>query len=70
MIENLDGLRGKLRAEDIVSHFPLRTPDENPSQWTVNQHGAVAEMRNGGTVCLGRVKAGGGVLSRSFSSLV
>ena len=70
MTETLNGLRRKLKPEEIVSHFPLRILGENSSQWPTHQQRAMVGMRNGGTVCLGREEAGGGVLSKSLSFLV
>ena len=69
-METLDGLRRKLKPEEIVSHFPLRILGENSSQWPTHQQGAMVGMRNSGTVCLGREETGGGVLSKSLSFLV
>lgn len=54
--------------ENTVSHFPHKTGRN--SQGPVHQHRAMVEMRNSGTVCLGKEKEGTGILSKSFSSLV
>lgn len=70
MTETLDGLRRKLKPEEIVSHFPLRILGENSSQWRTHQQRAMVGMINGGTVCLGREEAGGDVLLKSLSFLV
>lgn len=68
MTETLDGLGRKLKPEEIVSHFPLRIlGPRTPLMAHTSTERAVVGMINGGTVCLGREEAGGGVLFKFLS---
>ena len=71
MVEALDRLRRKLKAEDVLClTFHLEVLVRTPHSSLYVNTGRMVEMKDGGIVRLGRKKARGDVFFKSLLSLV